>query len=39
MDVGHVFNPEGAMGQQYGGAIMGLGKSATEKRFTARAPE
>ena len=31
-DVGHVFNPEGAMGQQYGGAIMGLGKSATEEK-------
>jgi CO/xanthine dehydrogenase Mo-binding subunit len=32
-DVGHVFNPEGAMGQQYGGAIMGLGKSATEEKI------
>ncbi len=32
-DVGHVFNPAGAMGQQYGGAIMGLGRSATEERI------
>ncbi len=32
-DVGHIFNPEGAMGQQYGGAIMGLGKSATEEKI------
>ncbi len=29
-DVGHLFNPQGAMAQQYGGAIMGLGRSATE---------
>jgi CO/xanthine dehydrogenase Mo-binding subunit len=32
-DVGHVFNPEGAMGQQYGGAVMGLGRSATEEKI------
>jgi xanthine dehydrogenase molybdenum-binding subunit len=32
-DVGHVFNPEGAMGQQYGGAIMGLGRSAMEQKI------
>ncbi len=31
-DVGHVFNPQGAMGQQYGGAIMGLGRCATEEK-------
>ena len=30
-DVGHLFNPEGAAAQQYGGAVMGLGKSATEE--------
>jgi xanthine dehydrogenase molybdenum-binding subunit len=30
-DVGHLFNPEGASGQQYGGAVMGLGRSATEE--------
>jgi xanthine dehydrogenase molybdenum-binding subunit len=32
-DIGHVFNPQGAMGQQYGGAIMGLGRSATEEKI------
>jgi CO/xanthine dehydrogenase Mo-binding subunit len=32
-DVGHVFNIKGAEGQQYGGAIMGLGKSATEEKI------
>ena len=32
-DVGHVFNPRGAHGQQYGGAIMGLGRSATEEKI------
>lgn len=32
-DVGNVFNPEGAMGQQYGGAIMGLGRSAIEQKI------
>jgi xanthine dehydrogenase molybdenum-binding subunit len=32
-DVGHVFNPKGAQGQQYGGAFMGLGKSATEEKI------
>jgi xanthine dehydrogenase molybdenum-binding subunit len=31
-DLGHVFNPEGVMGQQYGGAVMGLGRSATEEK-------
>jgi len=31
-DVGHVFNPAGAMGQQYGGAVMGFGRSATEEK-------
>jgi CO/xanthine dehydrogenase Mo-binding subunit len=31
-DVGHVFNPAGAMGQQYGGAIMAFGKSGTEEK-------
>jgi CO/xanthine dehydrogenase Mo-binding subunit len=31
-DVGHVFNPAGAMGQQYGGAIMAFGRSATEEK-------
>jgi xanthine dehydrogenase molybdenum-binding subunit len=30
-DVGHLFNPEGALAQQYGGAIMGLGRSGTEE--------
>jgi CO/xanthine dehydrogenase Mo-binding subunit len=30
-DVGHLFNPRGAAAQQYGGAIMGLGRSATEE--------
>lgn len=31
-DVGHIFNRRGCEGQQYGGAIMGLGKSATEEK-------
>ena len=31
-DVGHVFNPEGAMGQQYGGAVMAFGRSAMEEK-------
>jgi CO/xanthine dehydrogenase Mo-binding subunit len=31
-DVGHIFNPEGAEGQQYGGAVMGLGRSITEEK-------
>jgi CO/xanthine dehydrogenase Mo-binding subunit len=30
-DVGHLFNPKGAAAQQYGGAIMGLSRSATEE--------
>ncbi len=32
-DVGHLFNPKGAEAQQYGGAIMGLGRSLTEEHF------
>ncbi len=32
-DVGHLFNPEGAYGQQYGGAVMGLGRSGTEEHI------
>ncbi len=32
-DVGHIFNRRGAEGQQYGGAVMGLGKSATEEKI------
>jgi CO/xanthine dehydrogenase Mo-binding subunit len=32
-DVGHCFNLEGVLAQQYGGAIMGLGKSATEEKI------
>jgi xanthine dehydrogenase molybdenum-binding subunit len=32
-DIGHLFNKEGAEAQQYGGAIMGLGKSATEEKI------
>jgi xanthine dehydrogenase molybdenum-binding subunit len=31
-DLGHVFNPEGVMGQQYGGSVMGFGRSATEEK-------
>ncbi|MDI9613922.1 MAG: molybdopterin-dependent oxidoreductase [Acidobacteriota bacterium] len=31
-DVGHLFNPRGAQAQQYGGALMGLGRSATEEQ-------
>ncbi len=31
-DIGHIFNREGAEGQQYGGAVMGLGKSAMEEK-------
>ncbi len=30
-DVGHLFNPQGAAAQQYGGAVMGLGRSGTEE--------
>ncbi|MBN2242300.1 MAG: molybdopterin-dependent oxidoreductase [Acidobacteria bacterium] len=30
-DVGHLFNPRGAAAQQYGGAVMGLGRSLTEE--------
>jgi CO/xanthine dehydrogenase Mo-binding subunit len=32
-DVGHLFNQRGAEAQQYGGAIMGLGRSATEEKI------
>jgi CO/xanthine dehydrogenase Mo-binding subunit len=32
-DVGHLLNPEGAWAQQYGGAIMGLGRSGTEEHI------
>jgi CO/xanthine dehydrogenase Mo-binding subunit len=32
-DVGHLFNPRGAEAQQYGGAIMGLGRSGTEEHI------
>lgn len=32
-DVGHIFNRRGAEAQQYGGAVMGLGKSATEEKI------
>ena len=31
-DVGHVFNSRGAEGQQYGGAIMALGRNTTEEK-------
>jgi CO/xanthine dehydrogenase Mo-binding subunit len=31
-DVGHIFNRRGAEGQQYGGAVMGIGKSAMEEK-------
>jgi CO/xanthine dehydrogenase Mo-binding subunit len=31
-DIGHLFNRQGAEAQQYGGAIMGLGRSATEEK-------
>jgi CO/xanthine dehydrogenase Mo-binding subunit len=31
-DVGHIFNRRGCEGQQYGGAVMGLGTSATEEK-------
>jgi xanthine dehydrogenase molybdenum-binding subunit len=32
-DVGHVFNPKGAEGQQYGGAYMALGRNLTEEKI------
>ena len=32
-DVGQVFNARGAQGQQYGGAIMALGRNATEEKI------
>jgi CO/xanthine dehydrogenase Mo-binding subunit len=31
-DIGHLFNRRGAEAQQYGGAIMGLGRSAIEEK-------
>ncbi|MEJ2111005.1 MAG: molybdopterin-dependent oxidoreductase, partial [Acidobacteriota bacterium] len=31
-DIGHLFNRRGAEAQQYGGAVMGIGKSATEEK-------
>jgi len=31
-DVGHLFNRRGSEAQQYGGAVMGIGKSATEEK-------
>jgi CO/xanthine dehydrogenase Mo-binding subunit len=31
-DVGHIFNRRGCEAQQYGGAVMGIGKSATEEK-------
>ncbi len=31
-DVGHIFNRQGCEAQQYGGAVMGIGKSATEEK-------
>ena len=30
-DVGHLFNPQGAAAQQYGGVVMGMGRSVTEE--------
>ncbi len=32
-DIGHLFNRQGAEAQQYGGAIMGIGRSATEEKI------
>jgi CO/xanthine dehydrogenase Mo-binding subunit len=31
-DIGHLFNRQGAEAQQYGGAVMGVGRSATEEK-------
>jgi len=31
-DVGNIFNPEGCEGQQYGGSVMGLGRSLMEEK-------
>ena len=31
-DIGHLFNRQGAEAQQYGGAVMGMGRSATEEK-------
>jgi CO/xanthine dehydrogenase Mo-binding subunit len=32
-DVGHLFNPRGAEGQQYGGATMALGRNTAEQKI------
>jgi CO/xanthine dehydrogenase Mo-binding subunit len=32
-DVGHVFNPRGAEGQQYGGSYMALGRNVAEEKI------
>ena len=32
-DIGHLFNRQGAEAQQYGGAVMGIGRSATEEKI------
>jgi CO/xanthine dehydrogenase Mo-binding subunit len=32
-DVGNIFNPEGAEGQQYGGSVMGLSRSILEEKI------
>ena len=32
-DIGHLFNRKGAEAQQYGGAVMGIGRSATEEKI------
>ena len=32
-DVGHVYNPRGAHGQQYGGAYMALGRNVMEEKI------
>ncbi len=32
-DIGYLFNRRGAEAQQYGGAVMGIGKSATEEKI------
>ena len=37
-DVGHLFNPEGAAAQQYGGAVMGLGRSGTKEHVFCPRP-
>jgi len=37
-DVGHLFNPEGAAAQQYGGAVMGSAGAARRSTCFARVP-